>query len=235
MKSLTVLTIASLALAQSDSIVGTWSTKSNSTFTGPGFYDVAKDAMIEPAHPGISYSFTDDGFFEEAYFRAIANPVDPACPKGIMQWQHGKYQKLDNGSLVLTPIAEDGRQLSSDPCNYDSSIYSKYKHPEVFKRYEQLLDPYHNIPRLNLYRFDGSPIPAMYLAYRPPQMVPTTALHPAATASTKSGAKERLKRALEQHIEGPEAVGTWIDTQRLWCFGLGVGTMGMGGVLMYLS
>lgn len=91
MKSLTVLTIASLALAQSDSIVGTWSTKSNSTFTGPvrlslrvpaqdhdsntrqGFYDVAKDAMIEPAHPGISYSFTDDGFFEEAYFRAIAN------------------------------------------------------------------------------------------------------------------------------------------------------------------
>lgn len=103
------------------------------------------------------------------------------------------------------------------------------------QRYEQLLDPYHNIQRLNLYRFDGSPIPAMYLAYRPPQMVPTTALHPAATASAKSGGKERLKRALERHIEGPEAVDTWIDTQRLWCFGLGVGTMGIGGVLMYLS
>lgn len=35
MIGLTVLTIVSLALAQSDSIVGTWSTKSNSTFTGP--------------------------------------------------------------------------------------------------------------------------------------------------------------------------------------------------------
>lgn len=41
--------------------------------TAQGFYDVAKDAMIEPAHTGISYSFTDDGFFEEAYFRAISN------------------------------------------------------------------------------------------------------------------------------------------------------------------
>lgn len=105
----------------------------------------------------------------------------------------------------------------------------------IEQRYEQLIDPYHNIQRLSLYRFDGSPIPVMYLAYRPPQMVPTNSLHPAATASAKSGAKERLRRALEQHIEGPEAVGTWIDTQRLWCFGLGVGTMGIGGVLMYLS
>lgn len=75
----------------------------------------------------------------------------------------------------------------------------------------------------------------MYLAYRPPQMVPTAALHAAATASAKSGAKERLKRALGQHMEGPEATNAWIDTQRLWCFGLGVGTMGIGGVLMYLS
>lgn len=91
MIGLTLLSIASLALTQSDSIVGTWSTKSNSTFTGPvslsrpvqarnhrsdivqGFYDVAKDTLIEPAHPGISYSFTDDGYYEEAYYRAIAN------------------------------------------------------------------------------------------------------------------------------------------------------------------
>lgn len=162
-----------------------------------------------------------------------------------MQWQHGTYQKLDDGSLVLTPIADDGRQLSSDPCNYDSSIYTKYNQPEVFKvrdspslgnqhaqelmrydqKYEQLLDPYHSIQRLNLYRFDGSPIPVMYLAYRPPQMVPTRTLHPKATASAKT------KRALEQ-IDGPRV---WIDNQRLWCFALGVGTMGIGGVLLYLS
>jgi len=29
--------------------------------------------MFEPQHPGISYSFTADGFYEEAYYRAIAN------------------------------------------------------------------------------------------------------------------------------------------------------------------
>jgi hypothetical protein len=171
----------------------------------------------------------------------------------MMQWQHGTYEKLSNGSLVLTPFAEDGRQLSSDPCNFDSSIYTKYNQPEVFKvrhpplhwldvqrltsrdqKYEQLLDPYHNIQRLNLFRFDGSPLPAMYLAYKPPQMVPTTTLHPKATASAKSGTKAKLKRALE-YIEAPRAAGTWIDTQRLWCFGLGVGTIGVGSVLMFLN
>jgi Chaperone for protein-folding within the ER, fungal len=102
------------------------------------------------------------------------------------------------------------------------------------QKYEQLLDPYHNIQRLNLYRFDGSPIPAMYLAYRPPQMVPTSTLHPQATAFAKSSTKAKLKRALD-YVEGPQAAGTWIDTQRLWCFGLGVGTIGIGGVLMFLS
>ena len=29
--------------------------------------------MIEPSHPGISYSFTADGHYEEAYYRAISN------------------------------------------------------------------------------------------------------------------------------------------------------------------
>lgn len=29
--------------------------------------------MIEPALTGFSYSFTDDGRFEEAYYRAVSN------------------------------------------------------------------------------------------------------------------------------------------------------------------
>jgi hypothetical protein len=29
--------------------------------------------MIEPKHTGISYSFSADGFYESAYYRAIAN------------------------------------------------------------------------------------------------------------------------------------------------------------------
>jgi hypothetical protein len=38
-----------------------------------GFYDSAKDRLIEPSHTGISYSFTDDGHYEVSYYRAIAN------------------------------------------------------------------------------------------------------------------------------------------------------------------
>lgn len=147
--------------------------------------------------------------------------------------QGGLNKKTTRPELQVA--SRDFWQDHSSNCQriIDVDVNSSFANDE--QKYEQLLDPYHNIQRLNLYRFDGSPIPVMYLAYRPPQMVPTTILHSAATTSANSGTKERLKRALEKHIEGPEAAGTWIDTQRLWCFGLGVGTMGIGGVLMYLS
>ena len=59
--------------------------------------------------------------------------VDPGCPKGIIQWQHGKYVKNANGSLSLTPFEVDGRQLLSDPCNYQNSIYTRYNQTELFK------------------------------------------------------------------------------------------------------
>ena len=63
-------------------LVGTWTTKSRKVFTGPGIYDPIKDKFIEPALPGISYSFTKDGFYEEVYYRAIENreyPHTPCC------------------------------------------------------------------------------------------------------------------------------------------------------------
>ena len=106
--------------------------KSNKTLTGPGFYDPVKDELIEPDRTGISYSFTGDGWYEEAYYRAIANPQNPACPSGIMQWQHGNWVMNANNSLTLTPIAVDGRQLLSTPCDFDNSIYTRYNQSELF-------------------------------------------------------------------------------------------------------
>jgi hypothetical protein len=38
-----------------------------------GFYDVVKDELIEPRLTGISFSFTEDGHFEEAFYRAVSN------------------------------------------------------------------------------------------------------------------------------------------------------------------
>ena len=38
-----------------------------------GFYNPVADRLIEPELTGISYSFTIDGHYEEAYYRAIPN------------------------------------------------------------------------------------------------------------------------------------------------------------------
>jgi hypothetical protein len=144
------LAFGSVASAQvtDAKIVGTWSTKSNKTLTGPvryvsspylvgpsltilqGFFDPVSDTLIEPSRPGISYSFTSDGFYEEAYYRAISNPTDPSCPGAIMQWQHGSYVINSDGSMDMTPIAVDGRQLLSEPCQNTHSIYTRYNTTE---------------------------------------------------------------------------------------------------------
>jgi hypothetical protein len=50
-----------------------------------------------------------------------------------MQWQHGSYEKLANGSLHLKPIKVDGRQLYSDPCQYKNSVFTRYNATEKFK------------------------------------------------------------------------------------------------------
>ncbi len=55
------------------SLTGTWSSKSHAVFTGPGFYNPVEDYLIEPSLTGSSYSFTADGFFEEALYFVVSN------------------------------------------------------------------------------------------------------------------------------------------------------------------
>ncbi|KAK5127795.1 hypothetical protein LTR85_004911 [Meristemomyces frigidus] len=225
-------------------IVGTWSTKSNQTLTGPGFYDPFSDRLIEPSRTGISYSFTSDGYYEEAYYRAVSNPQNPACPSGIMQWQHGSWVMASNGSLLLTPIDVDGRQLLSSPCEYDNAIYTRYNQSELFERYSAYTDPYHNIPRLDMYQFDGSPMNPMYLVYSPPQMLPTTTLNPTSATATSTSASKAKRGLGELDNEVPlnwkpqffggenKDVVHHINADRLWWIGLAM--TGVGG-LLYLG
>ncbi|KAK3697974.1 Reversal of tor2 lethality [Vermiconidia calcicola] len=225
-------------------LIGTWASKSKSVVTGPGFYDPLNDELLEPDLTGISYSFTADGHYEEAYYRAISNPTDPACPSGIMQWQHGSWIFNANGSLSLTPIEVDGRQLTSEPCNYDSSLYIRYNQTELFKQYSVYTDEYHNVPRLDLYMFDGTPMQPLYLVFSPPQMLPTTTLNPMTSASATAGAQKLKKRSsgfgaevplnwkasLEANQEAGKVVQT-INADRLWWVGLGM--TGIGGLLFF--
>lgn len=50
-----------------------------------------------------------------------------------MQFQHGNYTKEANGTLHLTPFAEDGRELVSNPCKGKMSTYTLYNQTETFK------------------------------------------------------------------------------------------------------
>lgn len=54
-----------------------------------------------------------------------------------MQWQHGAFTLFVNGSIVLAPIAVDGRQLLSDPCKKDVATYTRYNQTEFFKVFRE--------------------------------------------------------------------------------------------------
>lgn len=72
--------IATLATAQyPDELVGTWVSKSRAVTTGPDFYDPVADKFKEPEHAGIAYSFTSDGYYEQAFYRSIPNRESATC------------------------------------------------------------------------------------------------------------------------------------------------------------
>ncbi|GAB1194323.1 protein rot1 [Aspergillus pseudonomiae] len=224
--SLLATTVSAASISE---LVGTWSTKSRKVVTGPDFYDPINDKFLEPDLTGISYSFTEDGHYEEAYYRAVANPVDPSCPKGIMQWQHGKFVLNSDGSLELTPIASDGRQLLSDPCSSSVATYTRYNQTETFNVSK---DPYHGIQRLDLKGFDDSPMHPMYLVYQPPQMLPTTTLNPVSETG-------KSKRHVPRDTDRSPGVRNLITKEELtnpdrWLWA-GVFATALGGITLFYS
>lgn len=55
-----------------------------------------------PNTTGMSYSFTDDGYFEEAQYRFVPNGTEPHCVQAIIIWQHGNYTINANNVSMLT-------------------------------------------------------------------------------------------------------------------------------------
>ena len=182
-----------------------------------------------------------------------------------MQFQHGTFTKAANGSLYLTPFGVDGRQLLSNPCAHENSIYTRYNQSEYFQvcpetlkppspsqradvydciqRYAVYTDPYHNIPRLDLYRFDGSPMNPMYLAYHPPQMLPTSTLNPTsspATATPSSTKSSKIKRSMggfefsqpAHHETSIKRRGS-LNADRWWWIGVGLTAVGSVGYFCF--
>jgi hypothetical protein len=96
------------------------------------------------------------------------------------------------------------------------------------------MDGYSNRTRLNLYKSDGAPIMPLYLAYSPPEMLPTTTLNPLMT-STAGGAKatSKVKRAdlpLNHNAFDARTPGM-IRADRWWWFGV---FMTASGAVIYV-
>lgn len=237
LNSLLVLSAGLVSLAKADdsenSIVGTWSSKSNTVFTGPGFFDPVDELLIEPSLPGISYSFTEDGHFEEALYRITSNPKNHSCPSAVLIYQHGTYETLDNGTIVLTPIDIDGRQLLSQPCkDGGASTYSRYSQKTTFLNHAVIVDDYHGRYRLNLYEWDGTPVQPLYLAYRPPLMLPTETLNPTDNSDTRptgQSLKRRVRRSLENKNRTKAIRKSTFDHDFWWYASIGLVSVGSLG------
>jgi len=178
------------------SLLGTWSSGSMAVKTGVGFANPVDFSFTYPNTTGISYSFTTDelsdgsaGYFEEALYRFTGNGSEPTCIVGVVQWQHGTYETLANGSIVLNPFYTDGRQQVQDMCAAQSNIIQQFNQTTLFQSWRIFNDPQLG-PKLQIYQYNGAPLAPMYVVSQTPNMLPTTTLTGNVTTgqTTPSGA-----------------------------------------------
>ncbi|KAJ7031067.1 chaperone for protein-folding within the ER, fungal-domain-containing protein [Mycena alexandri] len=153
------------------SIVGTWSSGTKHVVPGPGFANPAQETFTYPSTPGVGYSFSDDGWYELARYRFVANGSHPECIVGTVVWAHGNYQLVDNGSIILTPIG-DGYQQVQSPCARDNTNFVQpYNATETFVSWRIFTDVTFG-PKLHLFQYDGSPVAPLFRLSDQPNMLP---------------------------------------------------------------
>ncbi|KDQ16137.1 hypothetical protein BOTBODRAFT_269161 [Botryobasidium botryosum FD-172 SS1] len=183
-------------------LVGTWSSGTKAVQTGAGFANPVTYSFNYPNVTGISYSFTADGYFEEAQYRFNSNATQPKCITGVVIWQHGKFQLQPNGSITITPFAGDGRIQVQDPCAAVSNIITEYNQWEIFNWWYIGQDVSRG-KYLQLYGFNGAPEPPMYLVANPPNMLPTQQL----TNATSPKSRKRSVNASLRDLDVGRAGG----------------------------
>ncbi|EPQ27965.1 uncharacterized protein PFL1_04292 [Pseudozyma flocculosa PF-1] len=184
-------------------LTGTWSTGSGAVLTGVNFYNPVDRSFTLPLTAGESYSFTSDGFWEQASVKWISNPSEPDCPTLHAIWQHGTYQIYpSNNTVHLEPFWGDGHQYMSAYCSTPNSQKLASSGPStlgtwmgVSDKSDGTLAAYNQMEEFRLPTFDidlhyGVPFDVLFLQipsgkrknrlYKyldPPQMLPTEQLH----------------------------------------------------------
>ncbi|WFC94558.1 hypothetical protein MBRA1_001190 [Malassezia brasiliensis] len=163
-------TNASHDLVADTTLDGTWSTGTGAVETGQKYFNIVNDTFTVPPLTGQAYSFkpqsASKGYYEELIYKFNTSVPNPGCYIAVLLWQHGNYTIHQNNSITMTPFGPDGRQQVSRP-------------EEFMQRYEITTYLHYNQPtyKLQLYDFDGSMKPSMYLKYRPAAMYPSMPLH----------------------------------------------------------
>jgi len=165
-------------------ITGTWSSGSQRVLTGQGFANPANMTFNYPLTTGISYSFTTDMFYEISRYRFNGNGSQPTCITGVLNWVHGTYQFLSNGSILMTPMG-DGFQQIQDACAAQSNFVEFYNDTELYLTWNIVQDPTRG-PMLYLFQFDGTQLAPMGQVSATPNMLPTQVLRNVTTSQFTS-------------------------------------------------
>jgi len=178
-------------------LTGTWSSGSQAVQTGPGFANPANLTFEYPKNTGVSYSFTDDGFYEIARYRFNGNGSEPTCITGIIGWSHGKYTLQPNGSITMQPF-NDGFQQIQDPCAAVSNFIEEYNQTELYQSWRIFRDPTTGY-KLHLFQFDGAPVAPQFQVSTTPNMLPTQLLRNIPkTDGSGNGNGVKQQRSLEE-------------------------------------
>ncbi|KZV61781.1 hypothetical protein PENSPDRAFT_592351 [Peniophora sp. CONT] len=162
-------------------IIGSWASGSRNVTTGSGFADPTQMTFTYPAVSGVAYAFSEDYYYELSRYRFISNGSRPDCVTGTLVWAHGKYDLLNNGSIVLTPLG-DGYQQVQSACEDGTNIIQDYNYTELFQSWRIFMDPTDG-PKLHLFEFDGTPVAPLFQTSTTPVMLPTEKLRNTTSSS----------------------------------------------------
>lgn len=107
---------------------------------------------------------------------------NPSCITTVVNWSHGMFSLLQNGSITFTPVG-DGYQQIQNPCAATSNFIQVYNDTELYLSWNIWQDAILG-PQLHLHQFDGSPLAVMNLLSSTPNMLPTQRLRAAPSPST---------------------------------------------------
>lgn len=122
-----------------------------------------------------------------------------------MNWCHGTYDLVANGSIVLYPLG-DGYQQIQDPCAPVSNFLENYNDTELYVLWNIYQDAVRGYT-LQLYQFDGTPLAPLWLLSTSPNMLPTQQLRN--VTSTAQTAAVLIANAGERSLDASRLTGVF--------------------------